>query len=83
MAEFSELAIGEDTYNDIRKMDKIGGTFTGQAKGITPVAPEDLTRMDYVDGAVQAEEDRAVLAEGTKITGTMTWDGSTLAITLP
>lgn len=27
-----------------------GATFTGQVKGITPVAAEDLTRKDYVDG---------------------------------
>jgi hypothetical protein len=26
-----------------------GATFTGQVKGITPVAAEDLTRKDYVD----------------------------------
>jgi len=28
---------------------KSGGTATGQIKGITPVAAEDLTRKDYVD----------------------------------
>jgi hypothetical protein len=27
-----------------------GATFTGQAKGITPVSGEDFTRKDYVDG---------------------------------
>ena len=27
-----------------------GGTVTGQIKGITPIAADDLTRKDYVDG---------------------------------
>lgn len=29
-----------------------GATFTGQVKGITPIANEDLTRKDYVDGLI-------------------------------
>ena len=31
------------------KLELSGGTVTGQIKGITPVAAEDLTRKDYVD----------------------------------
>ena len=30
-------------------VEKAGDTMTGQLKGITPVAAEDLTRKDYVD----------------------------------
>lgn len=29
-----------------------GGTFTGGVNGITPTAPANLTRKDYVDGAI-------------------------------
>lgn len=36
---------------DALKLDLAGGTVTGQIKGITPVAPEDLARKDYVDAA--------------------------------
>jgi len=34
------------------KVNKSGDTMTGQLKGITPVAIDDLTRKDYVDSAV-------------------------------
>ena len=37
---------------DATLLPKAGGTATGQIKGITPVAAEDLTRKDYVDGKV-------------------------------
>jgi hypothetical protein len=44
-----------------------GGTLTGQLKGITPVAPEDLTRKDYVDTKVAqtAPTGAAVIPSGT------------------
>lgn len=40
-----------------------GATFTGQAKGITPVANEDLTRKDYVD-ANMVNATAEVITEG-------------------
>lgn len=49
-------AIGQDIatkyYTDTadnQKLNLSGGTVTGQIKGITPEAAEDLTRKDYVD----------------------------------
>jgi hypothetical protein len=37
-------------------------TFTGQVKGITPVANEDLTRKDYVDSAASTAQTNATTA---------------------
>ena len=37
------------TWNPANYAALAGATFTGQAKGITPVSAEDLTRKDYVD----------------------------------
>jgi len=60
-AVFEELRDAITTKDDITSVDaKIaaglgdylplaGGTLTGQAKGITPLADDDLTRKDYVD----------------------------------
>ena len=51
----SHAAIIRQVYDALVVVDgtllpKAGGTVTGQIKGITPVADEDLTRKDYVDG---------------------------------
>lgn len=53
----SHAAIIRQVYDALVAVDatllpKAGGTATGQIKGITPVAAEDLTRKDYVDGKV-------------------------------
>jgi len=37
-----------------------GATFTGQVKGIAPVAAVDLTRKDYVDTAIEDYVDTAI-----------------------
>lgn len=42
--------------NTADKVSKAGDTMTGQLKGITPVAAEDLTRKDYVDGLISSGE---------------------------
>lgn len=48
---FSSLhyATKSATFNPALYALLTGATFTGQVKGITPVAAEDLTRKDYVD----------------------------------
>ena len=40
-----------DTQDGLRVL-KAGDTMTGQLKGVSPVANEDLARKDYVDGQV-------------------------------
>lgn len=49
---------------------KTGATFTGQVKGITPVAAEDLTRKDYVDA-------QTILGNGFINGGFDFWDYNT------
>ena len=41
------------TFNPALYATLTGATFTGQVKGITPVANEDLTRKDYVDSKTE------------------------------
>ncbi len=59
---------GDDHIRGIKKtiiegvVSNTGGTLTGQLKGITPVANEDLTRKDYVDGKVSTAVNDAKVA---------------------
>ncbi|RLD56872.1 MAG: hypothetical protein DRI97_06540, partial [Bacteroidetes bacterium] len=46
---WAQLAKGDDLTN---YLPLVGGTVTGQIKGITPASADDLTRKDYVDGLV-------------------------------
>ena len=46
-----------------------GATFTGQANGITPTAAANLTRKDYVDGAVASVAAAALPLLGGTMTG--------------
>ncbi len=43
---WEDVATGGDTGD---YLPLVGGIVTGQIKGVTPVAPEDLVRKDYVD----------------------------------
>ncbi len=52
----SDVYLKSETYSqaevdaaDALNLSLTGGTLTGQAKGITPVAAADLTRKDYID----------------------------------
>ncbi len=75
----SHAAILRQVYDALVAVDatllpKAGGTVTGtittthQIKGITPVAAEDLTRKDYVDGKVTtASSGPAFAAQGSLI----------------
>ncbi len=42
----------------LTKLNLIGGTMTGQIKGIMPVDSQDLTRKDYVDSQDDLKEDK-------------------------
>ena len=59
-------AQGDDHIRGVKKtiiegvIAKTGGTLTGQLKGITPVAIDDLTRKDYVDSAITAAINAAI-----------------------
>jgi len=50
------------------KADLSGAAFTGQAKGITPVDDEDLTRKDFVLSAIAAAADTATINGSTVFT---------------
>lgn len=75
-------------------VNKAGDTVTGQIKGITPVAAEDLTRKDYVDTQI-SNVVNGVVAKSNKwsspitlnftggATGTVTFDGSTSPLNVP
>lgn len=75
-------------------LNKAGDTATGQIKGITPVANEDLTRKDYVDGAVSTAV-AGTVAKATELAspltlnftggavGTVTFDGNEGTIAVP
>lgn len=75
--EYSALhwAAKAATFNPALYATLAGATFTGQVKGITPVANEDLTRKDYVDGQDIGVEQtwtdvKASRAAGTTYTNT-------------
>jgi len=98
------------------KVSKAGDVMAGQLKGITPVADEDLTRKDYVDGVIAPKADKTYVdSQDTSLqgnidgvqtnlnshtdktdnphsvtasqvgapTGSWSWDGTTLNITIP
>jgi hypothetical protein len=50
---------------DTEKAALAGATFTGQAKGITPVSDEDLTRKDFVEAAIAAGSDSLTITGST------------------
>ena len=69
---------------DARYLTLTGGTLTGQVKGITPVAINDLTRKDYVDGQIILAGDAryAQLAAANVFTANQTISKSGPSLTL-
>lgn len=67
---FSALhySIKAGTFNPALYALLTGATFTGQVKGIPPIANEDLTRKDYVDTAVSGvSTDTKLAVDGKSI----------------
>ena len=71
--DFSSLhwAAKAATFNPALYATLIGATFTGQVKGITPVANEDLARKDYVDGKTDAGTYTAFDSDNVNVTATV------------
>lgn len=63
-----DVAISTDDY-----LSTLGGTVTGQIKGITPVADEDLARKGYVDAA---DDLKASLAGSNTFTANNIFEGA-------
>ncbi len=63
-ANAAASAAAAATFDPALFVEKAGGTMTGQLKGITPVAAEDLARKDYVDTKVDGAD--VVLRDGSQ-----------------